>query len=310
VFFTGYDEVTEYISSMVKLRQINVHSLSYVEEDGNFYSYPIQYEDIDFMPDKEAIRKEISNLGEVTYKNFEEYWRSCIGNTLFTKFMCNYSKKMYGVGSNKEIVADWEWPGKGVPIRSGDRRLFGDFYQGYPENIDGWNPYFDRCLVGSDCLFNCVIGGLDSDSRIVRTNLGEFTADIIINTISLDDLFNYEYGRLRYRGRDFMKIMLPIKEIFPKDVYWIHYCGSEVFTRVTEYKKITGYESDDTILGVEIPSNNGKLYPVQSEPEMVRYQQYKDLFPKDFYSVGRLGNFKYMAIHHCIKEVLDLLWRI
>ena len=103
-----------------------------------------------------------------------------------------------------------------------------------------------------------------------------------------------------------MRIMLPIEQIFPDNVHWVHYCGNEPFTRITEYKKITGYKSPHTLLGMEIPSNKNRLYPIQSEPEMLRYEQYKSLFPSNFYSIGRLGNFKYMAIHHCIKEVLDL----
>ena len=82
----------------------------------------------------------------------------------------------------------------------------------------------------------------------------------------------------------------------PAELTWIHYTGNEPHTRVTEFKKITNYKSSSTLLGVEIPSFNGRYYPVQSKPEIEKFNQYKNLFPKNFYSIGRMGKFIYQGI--------------
>ena len=84
----------------------------------------------------------------------------------------------------------------------------------------------------------------------------------------------------------------------------------ESFTRATEFKKITGYKSDFTLLGIEMPSNRGRFYPVQSEPEIRRYQQYKNLFPKNFFSIGRLGTFKYKGIVDAMEESIQISERL
>ena len=56
-----------------------------------------------------------------------------------------------------------------------------------------------------------------------------------------------------------MPIWLPIEFAMPKELTWIHYTGVEPHTRVTEFKKITNYVSNSTLLGIEIPSSNGRF---------------------------------------------------
>ena len=92
----------------------------------------------------------------------------------------------------------------------------------------------------------------------------------------------------------------------PDDVTWIHYSGSEPFTRVTEFKKITGHHAEDTLLGIELPSGQGRFYPVQSEVELQRFDQYRSLFPDHFYSIGRLGSFRYKGIPDSMRDALDV----
>jgi UDP-galactopyranose mutase len=148
---------------------------------------------------------------------------------------------------------------------------------------------------------------LDGDKREVHLKDGEIlTADILINTVHVDRLFGMQYGELQYCGRDFIPIWLPIKNALPEDLTWIHYSGVESHTRVTEFKKITDFKSDSTLLGIEIPSKNGRYYPVQSQPELKRFEQYKSLFPKDFYSIGRMGKFQYQGIPDAIRDALNL----
>ena len=80
------------------------------------------------------------NPEDISIENFEAYWLSAIGPTMYEKFVNNYSKKMWSIDSNKELSANFEWINKGTPIRDGDERLF-DQLTGYPFKIDGYNSF-------------------------------------------------------------------------------------------------------------------------------------------------------------------------
>jgi len=308
MFYTNNEKVIEQMQKYVKIRNFSMKSFTYVEEDNKLYNYPLQYSDIKIMQDCEKITEELDERKnkKPSVDNFENYWIDAIGPTLYGKFVDSYSKKMWGINSNKELGANFEWVNRGTPIRDGDSRLYGDKFQGYPENLDGYNPYFIQAVEGCEVIFKCFVTGFDYDKRKVFTTKGDFTADIIINTIHVDTLFNCEYGKLRYFGRQFLPLILPIENAMPEDVTWVHYSGNENFTRATEFKKITGYKSDFTLLGIELPSETGRYYPVQSEPEIKRYNLYKTLFPKNFYSIGRLGTFKYKGIVDAIEEAIKV----
>ncbi|MBI4994113.1 FAD-dependent oxidoreductase [Candidatus Peregrinibacteria bacterium] len=308
IFYTWDKEVFEHIEKFVKLRKFYTRTWTYVEKDKKLYHYPIQKKDIKMMPDSEKIIRELAvrKGKKPSVEDFETYWIDMIGQTLYEKFVNNYSKKMWGVKSNKELVADFKWVNKGTPIRNGDDRLYTDQFQGYPEAPDGYNEYFIKSLKGSEVLFNCKIDHINTNTRTVTTSKGDFTGDVIINTIHVDTLLKYTFGELRYYGRKLLKVVVPVEYSFPEDVTWIHYSGNEPFTRITEFKKITDHKASDTLLGIEIPSVKNRLYPVQSKSEFKKYEQYKSLFPKNFYSIGRLGTFKYKGIEDVIRESLDL----
>lgn len=308
VFFSRDEQVIAQLNSLCEIRQFYTKTWTYVADDGKMYNYPIQGGDLPQMPDYSAISAELSEREGKTpsVENFEKYWLDTIGPSLYGKFVDKYSKKMWGVESNKQLLANWEWVNRGTPIREGDNRLYTDQFQGYPKAMTGYNSYFEKCLEGCTVKLNCKVKAFDPEKRSVVTDVGVLSADIIVNTIYVDSLFNNVFGQLKFCGRQFLPIWLPIEQAFPEDVTWIHYSGSEEHTRVTEFKKITNYSSSSTLLGVEVPCPRGRYYPVQNPPELARFEQYKTLFPKNFYSIGRLGKFKYQGIPDAIRDALDL----
>ena len=96
--------------------------------------------------------------------------------------------------------------------------------------------------------------------------------DFLINSVSPDELFDKCYGELKFLGRDFHKIVFPTESVFPEDVYFLYYANEEKFTRLVEYKRFTKHESPTTLVGMEIPSLNGKHYPLPfiSEQDLAR----------------------------------------
>ena len=89
------------------------------------------------MPDSEQIKEELEVCKRSSFdmKDFETYWLTAIGKTLYNKFVNGYSKKMWGLFTNKELSANFNWVNRGTPIRDGDLRLFGDQFQGYPYDL-------------------------------------------------------------------------------------------------------------------------------------------------------------------------------
>ncbi len=309
IFFSKKDSIIEHLTSMIEIREFFTKSWTYVENDNQLYNYPIQYSDINQMPDSNQINQELQNIKtkEISTKNFEDYWISVIGERLYSKFVKDYSTKMWGIESNKQLIANFEWVNRGIPIRDGDNRLYQDQFQGYPKNLDGYNEYFQKSVKDIEFHLNIKIMRFDPEKKNVYLSNGEkITADIIVNTIHVDSLLNNIYGKLQYCGRDFIPLWLPIEFALPENVTWIHYSGKEKHTRVTEFKKITNFKSKSTLLGIEIPSQNGRFYPVQSESEIKKFSLYKKEFPNNFFSIGRLGKFVYQGIPEAIEDSIEL----
>lgn len=309
VFFTEEEEVIRLMSKFTKIRQFYGQAKSYIEGDRKFYQYPIYEGDLKRMPDKKEIFKQLKERRgkKPSFESFESYWLDVIGPNLYYKFIDDYSKKMWGVKSNKELSADFKWINKGNPIRQKDKRMWGDMFQGYPYALDGYNKVFDKMLSGCKFISECEANHLNPKTGKVSTKKGEFKGDIIVNTLSVDSLFENRFGELGYIGRDLINIVLPVNSIFERDVLWNYYSSWEPYTRVTEFKKITNFKSSDTLIGVEIPSKNGKYYPVQNSKEERKFLRYKEIFPKNFYSIGRMGNFSYTSIAGVMRAAIELV---
>ena len=112
---------------------------------------------------------------------------------------------------------------------------------------------------------------------------------------------NYEYGELRYVGRECYFMVLPIEEVFPKDTYFLYYPSKNVkHTRLVEYKKFTQHKSPNTLVVLEVPSKMNKLYPMLIQKEVDLAQKYIDAMPDHVYSVGRMGTYRYVDIDDII----------
>ena len=91
-FVTQNKDVYDYLDSIVPLRDCGEHQfISYVEQDNEFYNFPIHMDDVRSMPDSDKIISEIENAHGVEHaKNFEEYWINSVDPTLSNKIVTNY----------------------------------------------------------------------------------------------------------------------------------------------------------------------------------------------------------------------------
>ncbi len=299
--------VWDYFSKFLKLREIKHHCMTYVSSDDRFYTYPIHKDEIDEMPDKEKIYDELNNRKDVTdSRDFEEYWTNSVGSTLYDKFINSYSKKMWQIKNNKTID-EFGFSPKGVALKTGSKQCFeGQKIIAYPVELDGYNLYFDKCVDDCNVIYNTFVDKFDLDNKRVFANGEWISGDILINTASIDLLFDYMYGELKYIGRDFLKIILPTEQVTPDPYHFIHYAGDEPYTRVFEYKLLTGYKSPHTLIGVETPSFKNKLYPYPIKSEIEKANKYLKSLPEDVYSIGRMGRYHYDNMDIIVKDCMEL----
>ena len=310
LLITKRKETFNYLKKFLKFRNLNYHQFkSYVEQDDKFYNYPLNQKDIAIMPDKKKIFKELKDKKKyISAKNLEEFWIKSVGKTLFEKTIKNYNKKMWMVDSCTELDT-FNWSPKGHTIKSGKRAAYDNDISAAPAHIDGYNKYFDVIpkIKNLKLKMNSEVKNIDMKNKTYYINSKKYTFDILINTISPDTLFNKKFGELKFIGRDLIKMVFPVKEVFPKDVVFLYYPNSENFTRLVEYKKITKHKSNTSLIGMEIPSKNGKFYPLPIKSEQKKAQKYFNNFKHNCFSIGRAGTYSYLVdIDDSIYQALEI----
>jgi len=312
-FLTQNEAVYEYLNSHCPLRRCNEHQfLTYVHQDQEFYTYPIHVDDIERMPERDDIQNELAEAnrisGAIDAKNFEEFWIASIGRTLYEKFINTYSKKMWMVDDNR-VIDDFSWSPKGVALKEGPREAWDTAISAYPIAANGYDDYFDIATAQSNVRLSTSVESYDLPRKTVIIDGERFEFDIIVNTASPDLVMNNAFGELKYIGRDFHKFVLPIPHAFPEDVYFLYYAGDEKFTRLVEYKQFTrqNFDSPTTIIGMEIPSANGRYYPLPLKTEYARAQKYFDAMPDGVFSIGRAGSYQYRVdVDDCIEQAMEI----
>lgn len=307
-FLTKDERLFDFLNEYVPLRRIPDHEfLTYVERDAAFYHFPIHRDDIDLMPDREHILNELDACqGAEQAQNLEEYWIRSVGPTLYDKFIDGYSSKMWDLKSNREMD-DFAWSPKGVALKTGPQAAWTEAISAFPYAMNGYDDYFDIATQKVDVHLKTCIQTFDVENHRVKIDDNWHVYDIIVSTTSPENLLNNAFGPLRWIGRDFYKIVLPVEEVFPKNVYFLYYANDEPFTRLVEYKKFYRNNSSTTLIGMEIPSYRNKLYPYPISGEQATAKKYLDAMPKNVFSIGRAGSYEYRVdIAVSIQQGLEL----
>tara|TARA_B110000259_G_scaffold77950_1_gene91422 strand:+ start:9673 stop:10857 length:1185 start_codon:yes stop_codon:yes gene_type:complete len=310
-FLTKKMEVYEYFNKIIPLRTTNENEfLSYSEQDNQFYNYPLHYDDIARMPDKKKIYKELENRKtEFKPTNLKDYWINSIGLTLYNKFMDKYNKKMWQVDDPSEIDT-FAWSPKGATLKNKDesKAAWDGAINAYPYAKDGYNQYFDIATKDTKVLLNSKVKVKNIKEKIFIINeKEEIKFDIVISTASPDDILDHSFGQLPYIGRDMHNIVMPVEHVLPKNIFFLYFPNNEKFTRIAEYKKFTHHKAENSLIGLEFPSSNGRHYPLPQKKWHRLAKQYIDEFPEGMYSIGRNGSYFYsLDIDDCISQAMEI----
>lgn len=264
--------------------------------DGKTLPYPISYKTIGLLEEKDSIFEEISRLPKkIDMSNFKSCVISMVGERLYEKFIENYTLKFWGIAPEK---MDAEWAPKRIEIRQDDNLgYFNDEWQGLPSK--GYTRMFETMIEGIPVQYNAEI----KDYR-------NLSSELVVSTIPIDELFSFCYGRLSYRGLDFI---VHFDECEWEDARYgcINYPDSNVaFTRRCNYSLCySNGPVSSYIVGYDFPGNNSRMYPIYTPANKKLFNQYlaKLVRTENLLSIGRLGLFRYYdmdeAMEWCLENV-------
>ena len=300
IFHTNSKKVFDYLSQFTDWRFYEHRVLAKL--NGEFYPIPINRTTINklynknFQTDEEVQRFLDSvkkNINQIT--NSEEKIVSQVGEDLFEKFFKHYTKKQWGIEA-KELSPSVL--GR-IPIRTNtDDRYFTDKYQFMPK--DGYTKMFERMLNNKniDIVLNTDYKNILSDVKF----------DKMIYTGPIDYFFDYKFGKLPYRSLKFEWETIE-KDKF-QDVAVVNFVEPEPkFTRITEYKYLTGQKKDKTTISKEYSSQIGEpYYPIPTNENQQLYLKYKKEAEslKNVFFCGRLAEYKYYNMDTVVEKILNL----
>lgn len=309
-FLTRNAAVFDYLDSIVPMRHLRHLFLTYLEEEGDFFNYPISALEIPRMRRGAEIGEQLAAIEGVELtrppENFEEYWIPKIGAILYEKFVNSYSKKMWRVDDNREIDT-FNWSPKGTPIKKDNSHAWSEAISAYPIALNGYNDFFDAAPDHANVHLATPIAELRPDAMEIVVRGEVLRYDKIVNTIPLDTILADDLGELPFVGRDLTTVILPVEYTLPPDVFFLYYANSEPYTRIVEYKKLTAYKSPHTLIGIETPSGNGKHYPLPISKYRAIQRDYEKRLNPNIYSIGRAGKYEYQVdIDDCIEQAIAI----
>lgn len=202
-----------------------------------------------------------------------------------------------------------------VPIFVGDddRYFPAAPHQGMP--TEGYTKLFER-LLDHDLI--TVFLGVDIRDIMSVTDRAVMVCDRpyggdVVYTGQLDELFDYDLGALPYRTLDMRFETLDQDQFQP--VATVNYTTTEDFTRITEFKLMTGQElpGKTTIMreysaAYDHTTDQTPYYAILEDESMALYQQYRDRVRSllNFYVVGRLAEYRYYDMDGVVASALDL----
>ncbi len=201
-----------------------------------------------------------------------------------------------------------------VPVfLSRDDRYFQDAYQGMPAG--GYTALFARMLdhpnitvaLNTDALTRVTFG-----EEGVRLDGEDFHGPVIY-TGAVDELFGGRFGSLPYRTLEFQFENHPMEWYQTRGT--VNYTVDQPYTRITEFKHLTGQEDkrSTTIVKEFSKAYTGAAgetpyYAIISPENTALYERYKALADElpDFHLLGRLAEYKYYNMDAIVARALTL----
>jgi UDP-galactopyranose mutase len=306
IFHTNSSQVVDYLSQFTDWRPYEHRVRAFVHDQ--LVPIPINRTTLnklfglDLKSDEEAAQYLASRAEPVDeIRTSEDVVINAVGQELYELFFRGYTRKQWGLDPSeldKQVTSR-------IPTRTNtDDRYFNDTFQAMP--LHGYTAMFEKML--DHPLIDKRLG---TDFRELKDHAFEL-ADHVIYTGPIDEYFDFRFGKLPYRSLRFDHQTLNQEQFQPVAV--VNYPSEDVpFTRISEYKHLTGQESSVTTVTYEYPSAEGDpYYPIPRPENQELFKRYEALADAtdDVTFVGRLATYRYYNMDQIVGQALATFRRM
>jgi UDP-galactopyranose mutase len=298
IFHANSKDVFDYLSLFTEWRNYEHKVLASV--DGRLVPIPINLDTVNILhglqltvDEMEAYLEKIAEKPPAI-RTSEDVVLSRVGRDLYEKMFRGYTRKQWGLDPSEldaSVTAR-------IPVRTNrDDRYFTDTYQAMPRN--GFTRMFENMLDHPNITIV-----LNTDYRDV---LKTVRYRELVYTGPVDEFFDYQFGKLPYRSIQFRHETVDVEKLQPVAV--INYPNEHDYTRVTEFKHLTGQAHAKTSVVYEYPCYGGDpYYPVPRADNAAIYKKYETLAAQTpgVHFVGRLATYKYYNMDQVVAQALTL----
>jgi UDP-galactopyranose mutase len=296
VFHTNSAEVFAYLSRFTAWRPYEHRVLASV--DGKLLPLPINLDTVNGLygleldtPGLEAfLAARAERIAPI--RTSEDVVVAKVGRDLYETFFRGYTRKQWGLDPSQldaSVAAR-------IPVRTDrDDRYFGDSFQAMPS--EGYTRLFENMLDQPNITLEL---GVD-----YRDTVRHMRFDEIFYTGPIDEFFEHRFGPLPYRSLAFEF------QTFDRERYQaaavVNFPQTEPYTRVTEYKHLTGQRHPKTSVGFEYARAEGEpYYPIPRPANAALYARYRALAETvpSVRFVGRLGTYRYLNMDQVVAQAL------
>ncbi len=304
IFHTNSERIFNYLSQFTQWRPYEHRVRGVV--NGQEYPFPINRDTLNQLYDLDLSEEQAAEYFEKVREpkekvlNSEDVVLNSVGRDLYEKFFLNYTKKQWGLDPSqlKAGVA------ARIPTRTNtDDRYFTDTYQAMP--LHGYTAMFENMLNHPNITVK-----LSTDYKDFLAQGVEY--DHLIYTGCIDEFYDYKFGKLPYRSLRFEHQHLENTEQY-QSVGTINYPNDFEFTRITEFKHLTGQQHPATSIVREYPTAEGDpYYPIPCDENEILFKKYKSLADceKNVTFVGRLAEYRYYNMDQVVGAALNAVDKI
>jgi len=299
IFHTNSRDVFEYLSRFTEWRPYQHRVLASV--DGQLLPIPINLDTVNRLYGLSLTAFELTGFFDGVAEKRQEGAKTAedavvgrVGRDLYERFFRGYTRKQWGLDPSEldaTVTAR-------IPTRTNrDDRYFTDTYQAIP--LHGYTRLFTRMLSHPNVKIL-----LNTDFEEVRRNLPHRE---VIYTGPVDAYFDYRFGKLPYRSLEFHHETVNLERF--QSVGTVNFPNDFAYTRVTEFKHLTGQEHAKTSIVYEYPKSEGDpYYPVPRPESAALYAKYKSLadVERGVHFVGRLATYRYYNMDQVVAQALTL----
>ena len=297
IFHTNGERIFEYLSSFTEWLpyEHRVHGVV----AGRHYPFPINRDTLNQLygleldeNGAEAFFERVREPREPALTS-EDVVLNSVGRDLYEKFFLNYTRKQWGLDPS-ELKAG---VAARIPVRTNtDDRYFTDTFQAMPKH--GYTRMFENMLDHPNITVEL---GVDFDD--IRDKV---QASHIVYTGPIDAYFRHCFGHLPYRSLRFEHEHLPDMAQY-QEVGTVNYPNDHAYTRITEFKHLTGQQHAGTSIVREYPQADGDpYYPIPRAENEALFKRYEELARQEpnVTFVGRLAQYRYYNMDQVVGAAL------